>query len=140
MLGGVPHDLRRGIKAHRLGVQQGRAKHIRVMAFQPGRGIGDQRKGRRMAFRETVTAKALELLERVLGKNLLIAIGDHAIHQLVPEMADAACTLKVAIERRSWSASIAVNPAHSMATRIACSWNSGTPSVLPSTFSSSGLG
>ena len=33
-----------------------------------------------------------------------------------------------------------VKPAHSMATRIACSWNSGTPRVLPSTFSSSGLG
>ena len=30
--------------------------------------------------------------------------------------------------------------AHSIATRIACSWNSGTPSVLPSTFSSSGVG
>ena len=28
----------------------------------------------------------------------------------------------------------------SMATRMACSWKSGTPRVLPSTFSSSGLG
>jgi hypothetical protein len=48
--------------------------------------------------------------------------------------------LKVAMARRSWSASPGVNPAHSMATRMACSWNSGTPRVLPSTFSSSGLG
>ena len=48
--------------------------------------------------------------------------------------------LKVAIARRSWSASPGVKPAHSIATRIACSWNSGTPSVLPSTFSSSGFG
>ena len=48
--------------------------------------------------------------------------------------------LKVAMARRSWSASPAVKPAHSIATRIACSWNSGTPSVLPSTCSSSGLG
>ena len=48
--------------------------------------------------------------------------------------------LKVAMARRSWSASEGVKPAHSMATRIACSWNSGTPSVLPSTRSSSGFG
>ena len=33
----------------------------------------------------------------------------------------------------------AVNPAHSIATRMACSWKSGTPRVFPSTFSSSGL-
>src|ERR1700686_4184492 len=39
--------------------------------------------------------------------------------------------LKVAIARRSWSASPGVKPAHSMATHMACSWNSGTPSVLP---------
>ena len=49
-------------------------------------------------------------------------------------------TLKVAMERRSWSASVGVKPAQTMATRIACSWNSGTPSVLPSTSSSSGVG
>ena len=33
-----------------------------------------------------------------------------------------------------------MKPAQSIATRIACSWNSGTPSVLPSTCSSSGVG
>ena len=48
--------------------------------------------------------------------------------------------LKVAMLRRSRSASPAVNPAHSIATRIACSWNSGTPRVLPSTCLSSGFG
>ena len=48
--------------------------------------------------------------------------------------------LKVAMDRRSWSASPGVKPAHWMATCIACSWNSGTPSVLPSTALSSGLG
>jgi hypothetical protein len=49
-------------------------------------------------------------------------------------------SLKVAIDRRSWSASSAVKPAATMASRIACSWNSGTPSVLPSTRSSSSAG
>ncbi len=35
-------------------------------------------------------------------------------------------TLKVAIERRSWSASPGVKPAQTIATCIACSWNSGS--------------
>ena len=39
--------------------------------------------------------------------------------------------LKVAMARRSRSASAGVNPAATIAIRIACSWNSGTPSVLP---------
>jgi hypothetical protein len=39
---------------------------------------------------------------------------------------------------RNWSASLGVNPATSMAICINCSWNNGTPSVLPSEFSSSG--
>jgi hypothetical protein len=38
--------------------------------------------------------------------------------------------LKVAIARRSRSASPGSKPAPTMAIRIACSWNSGTPSVL----------
>ena len=38
--------------------------------------------------------------------------------------------LKVAMARRSRSASPGVKPAATMAMRIACSWNSGTPSVL----------
>jgi hypothetical protein len=43
----------------------------------------------------------------------------------------------VAMARRSWLASPGVKPAATMAMRMACSWNSGTPSVLPSTRSSS---
>ena len=38
--------------------------------------------------------------------------------------------LKVAMARRSLSASAGVKPAATMAICIACSWNSGTPSVL----------
>ena len=44
--------------------------------------------------------------------------------------------LKVAMARRNWSASPGVKPPATMAIFIACSWNSGTPSVLPSTASS----
>ena len=42
--------------------------------------------------------------------------------------------LKVAIARRSRSASSGVKPAPTIAIFIACSWNSGTPRVLPSTW------
>ena len=45
--------------------------------------------------------------------------------------------LKVAMARRSLSASPGVKPPATMAIFIACSWNSGTPSVLPRTASSS---
>ncbi len=47
---------------------------------------------------------------------------------------------KVAMARRSRSASDGVKPAATMAIFIACSWNSGTPSVLPSTRRSSSEG
>ena len=47
---------------------------------------------------------------------------------------------KVAMARRSWSASDGVKPAATIAIRIACSWNSGTPSVLPSTWRNSSGG
>ena len=47
---------------------------------------------------------------------------------------------KVAMARRSLSASAGVKPAATMAMRIACSWNSGTPRVFASTASSSAEG
>ena len=90
MIARIAHDLGRRVEAHRLGVQQRRAEHIRMLAFHPGRGIGDQREGGRMAFRKAVAAEALELPEGLLGEFPLIAVGDHAGDQLVPELRDAA--------------------------------------------------
>ena len=48
--------------------------------------------------------------------------------------------LKVASARRSRSASSGEKPAPMMAICIACSWKSGTPSVLPSTSPSASEG
>ena len=48
--------------------------------------------------------------------------------------------LQEAMARRRRSASSAENPAATIAIFIACSWNSGTPNVLPSTDSSALLG
>ena len=53
VLAGVAHDLRRRVEAHRLGVEQGGAEHVRVVALHPGRGIGDQREGGGVALRES---------------------------------------------------------------------------------------
>ena len=73
MVARVAHDLGRRVEAHRLGVEQRRAEHVRMMAFEPGGGIGDQREGGRVAFREAVAAEALELAEGLLGEIPLIA-------------------------------------------------------------------
>ena len=40
-----------------------------------------------MTLGEAVTAETLELLERVFGEGLVVAIGNHSVHKLVPEMA-----------------------------------------------------
>ena len=68
MLPRIPHHLRRGVEPHRLRVQQGGAEHVRVVAFHPGAGIGDQREGGCVAFGEAVGAEALDLLERAFGE------------------------------------------------------------------------
>src|SRR5690606_41951448 len=60
------------------------------MAFEPGRRVGDQGEGRRMALGETIGAEALQLAEGLLGELGRIAALDHAVDQLVLEMADAA--------------------------------------------------
>ena len=90
MLFRVPHQLRRGVEAHGLAVQQGGAEHRRVVAFQPGAGIGDQREAGGMAFGKAIGAKALDLREGAGGEFRLIAMRHHAGDQLVAEMGDAA--------------------------------------------------
>ena len=68
VLPGIANELRRRIEAHRLGVQERATEHIRMVAFHPGRGIGDQGEGGRMAFRKAIGAEAFELLEGALGE------------------------------------------------------------------------
>ena len=86
----IADDLGWCVKAHRLRIEKGGAEDIRMMAFEPGRGIGDQRKRGRVAFRKTIAAKPLQLPKRLLGIRTLIAMRDHAGDQLVAEFRDAA--------------------------------------------------
>ena len=68
MLAGVADDLRRGIEAHRLAVQQGAGEDRRVVALHPGRGIDQVGEAGGVALGEAVAAEALDLLEHPLGE------------------------------------------------------------------------
>ena len=67
MVASIADDLGRGIKTHRLRVQECRTECIRIMAFDVAAGVGNQREGRRMAFRKSVAAKAFELAEVLIS-------------------------------------------------------------------------
>ena len=73
MLLRVAHDLRRRIEAHRLAVEQRGREHIRVVAFDPGRGIDEVGEARRVAFGKAVFAEAFDLAEAALGELRVVA-------------------------------------------------------------------
>src|SRR5690606_40058290 len=69
VLARIAHDLRRRVEAHRLAVQQGRGEDGRVMAFHPGRGIGEDGEAGGMAFRKAVFAETPDLVEAAFGRS-----------------------------------------------------------------------
>jgi hypothetical protein len=89
-----------------------------------------------VALGEAVLAEALDLLEAALCEVGVIAARDHALDELLPKLL---IELPLALPRGHGAAQ-AVGLARREAggddrQRIACSWKSGTPSVLPSTAS-----
>ena len=66
---GVADDLGGGVEAHRLGVEEGGAEDVGVMALDPGRGVDEQGEARRVAFGKAVFAEALDLVEAALGES-----------------------------------------------------------------------
>ena len=139
MLARVAHDLGRGVKSHRLGIEQRRGEGRRMMAFDPGRDIDQQREAGGMAFGKAVFAEAFDLLEAGFGEIPVIAARRSCRStNLSSKVADGA---DMAEGRHGAAQSIGfvgVNSAATMASRIACSWNRGTPSVFSTSFSSSG--
>ena len=79
MLLGVANDLGRGVKAHRLAVEEGAGEDVGVVALQPARDVDEKRERGGVAFGEAVFAKALDLLEAALGKLLVVAVLRHAL-------------------------------------------------------------
>ena len=61
-----------------------------VVAFHPGRGVGDQGEARGVAFGEAVLAEAADLFEDALGELALDALGAHPLHQALAVALDAA--------------------------------------------------
>ncbi len=94
VLARVAHDLRRRVEAHRLRVQQRGGEGVRIAAFQPGRGIDQQREAGGVAFREAVFAEALDLVEAALGEVARVAVRQHAVDHLALETADGADALE----------------------------------------------
>jgi len=90
VLARISHDLRRGIEAHRLGIQERAGERGRVVAFQIGRDIGEHGKGRRMAFGEAIFAEPLDLAETVFGELPVVTAPDHAGDELLAQLADRA--------------------------------------------------
>ena len=96
MLPGIADDLGRGVKAHRLRIEQRTGEGRRVMALQPRRDIDQQGKAGGVAFRKAIFAKALDLAEAASGKVRIIAARHHPPdHQVFQFMHHAA-----AAERR----------------------------------------
>src|SRR5260370_35089815 len=58
--------------------------------LEPRRDIDELRKARGMAFRETVAAETLDLLEAAFRKRRIVAARDHVADHLVFEFADGA--------------------------------------------------
>src|SRR5689334_1843333 len=83
VLARIAHQLCRLIKPHRLAIEDGGAEHIRITAFDVGRGINQKRKTRRMTFGKTIFAEAFDLAETILGKIAVIAASHHAVDEFI---------------------------------------------------------
>ncbi|TSE33060.1 hypothetical protein Tchar_01868 [Tepidimonas charontis] len=86
----ILNQLRRRVKTHRLGVEQTGQKRLGLMAFQPGAGVGQQRKTGGVAFRKAVAAKAANLAHDGLGERRVVATLGHAVQQPLLEALELA--------------------------------------------------
>ena len=134
VVAGVADELGRGVEAHRLAVDQRGGEGGRVIVLEPGRDVDQQGEAGGVRFGEAVLAEAANLLEDAARRTRrcrpLARMPSSSFSRnwsMTPGRRQAA------IARRSWSASPGVKPAATTASRIACSWKSGTPSVLCST-------
>ena len=104
------------------------------MFLDPGRDVDEMREARRMAFGKAVAAEAFDLAKAAFGKFRGRSRAPPCRRSISSLNVSMVPTLRnVAMARRKPLASSGVNFAATMASFIACSWNSGTPMVLPST-------
>ena len=74
----VLYQLRGAVKSHGLAVQQAGEESRRVVALEPGGGVGQQGEAGGVGFGEAVAGKAPDLLEQAAGEILVVAALDHA--------------------------------------------------------------
>ena len=121
MIHGITDNLRRGIKSHRLAVEQCRGKRRRMVPLKPRRNIHQQRKRGGVAFRKTVFSKAANLRKALLGIFRGVTVAHHAIDKFAVKRLDAAMPLPCRHGAAQPIGLLGVNPAATIATRIACS-------------------
>ncbi len=85
VVAGVAHELRGLVEAHGLGVQDRGAEHVRIVGLEPAGGVDEKREGRGMAFRKTVFAESLDLVEAVFREHPVVAALNHAADHLLLE-------------------------------------------------------
>lgn len=85
---GIADELGGGVEAHRLRVEHRADECRRVVAFQPGRHVDQQRERRRVTLGKAVFAEAADLLENLLGERRRVAVGEHAAHEPHLELLD----------------------------------------------------
>lgn len=85
VLPGVGDELGRGIKTHRLAVEEAGREGGWVVAFDPSGGVDQKRKAGRVRFGETVFSEAADLVEETFGKLGLVTVSRHAVEQLLAE-------------------------------------------------------
>ena len=88
MLPRIPDDLRRSIEPHRLAVDERRREGRGLVALEPGGDIHEYREARGVALGEAVLAEALDLLEAAIGELTRVAVGEHAVDELLAEAED----------------------------------------------------
>ena len=92
MFTGITHNLGGGIKPHRLGIEQGRAEHIRIVAFDPAGHVDQMRETGGVAFGEAVITETFDLIETTASKFRIIAAADHPADHLFLKLPD--CTAR----------------------------------------------
>ena len=89
----ILHQLRRGIKTHRLGIEQARQKGGRMMALEPRRHIDQQGKAGRVRLRKAIVTKALDLAIERLSKFGRVTTLGHAAQQALAKRLKPALAL-----------------------------------------------
>ena len=86
----IADDLGGRVEAHGLTVQEGAGEDLRVMVLEPRGDVDQERETGRMALREAVVAKPLDLFEAALGELPLVSPLHHPLHEFVAEAMDGA--------------------------------------------------